>query len=167
MPGRFELIERGQDFGVLVDYAHAPDELENVLRAARSLTDKRLIAVFGCGGDRDRGKRPVMGALGTQLADVVVVTSDNPRTEDPDSIIEMIIQGVPPDGRSALTVQPDRESAIREALTKARTGDLVVIAGKGHEDYQIFANETIHFDDREVARHILSELMQHATDNGK
>ena len=167
VPGRFESIECGQDFGVLVDYAHTPDELENVLRAARSLTNKRLIAVFGCGGDRDRGKRPIMGGIGAELAEAVVITSDNPRTEDPDSIIEMIIEGIPIESRPNVTVEPDRRAAIGKALAMARTGDLVVIAGKGHEDYQIFAAETIHFDDREVARDILSELMQDATVNGK
>ncbi len=159
VPGRFESVERGQDFGVLVDYAHTPDELKNVLRAARKLTDRRLIAVFGCGGDRDKGKRPIMGRIGVELADLVVITSDNPRTEDPDSIIEMVLEGIPAQRGSAVTVQPDRRAAIREALAEAGTGDIVVIAGKGHEDYQIFAHETIHFDDREVAGEILSEIV--------
>lgn len=159
-PGRFESVECGQDFGVLVDYAHTPDELENVLRTAKALTSQRLIAVFGCGGDRDKGKRPIMGGIGAGLADVAMVTSDNPRTEDPNSIIQDILAGISEDKMARVIVQADRREAIREALTLARTGDLVVIAGKGHEDYQIFADRTIHFDDREVAREILSELVK-------
>lgn len=157
VPGRFESVECGQEFGVLVDYAHTPDELENVLNTARNLAKKRLIAVFGCGGDRDRGKRPIMGRIGAEIADVVVVTSDNPRTEDPQSIIDMILEGIPSGAQSEIIVQPDRKEAIRTAISLAETDDLVVIAGKGHEDYQIFADRTIHFDDREVAREILSE----------
>ena len=160
VPGRFESVECGQDFGVLVDYAHTPDELENVLRTAKALTSKRLIAVFGCGGDRDKGKRPIMGGIGAELADVAMVTSDNPRTEDPNVIIQNILAGISEDRMARVNVQVDRKEAIREALTLARAGDLVVIAGKGHEDYQIFADRTIHFDDREVAREILSELVK-------
>ena len=159
VPGRFESVERGQDFGVVVDYAHTPDELENVLRAARELTRNQLIAVFGCGGDRDTGKRPIMGGIGVQMADTAIITSDNPRTEDPAAIIDDILKGIPKDRMNRTVVEADRKQAIREALTRARTGDLVVIAGKGHEDYQIFADRTIHFDDREVAGQILSELM--------
>jgi len=158
VPGRFESVERGQDFGVLVDYAHTPDELENVLRAARSLNPSRLIAVFGCGGDRDRGKRPIMGGIGVELADLAVITSDNPRTEDPDAIIREILTGIPHEKMPGVVVRADRREAIHEALTLAKPGDLVVIAGKGHEDYQIFADRTIHFDDREVAGEILTEL---------
>ncbi len=158
VPGRFESVEGGQDFGVLVDYAHTPDELENVLKTARTLTTNRLIAVFGCGGDRDRGKRPIMGGIGANLADIAVITSDNPRTEDPDAIINDILAGVPDENMDRVTVRVDRAEAIREALTLAGAGDLVVIAGKGHEDYQIFADRTIHFDDREVAQNVLSEL---------
>ena len=157
-PGRFESVECGQDFGVLVDYAHTPDELENVLRAARDLNPSRLIAVFGCGGDRDRGKRPIMGGIGAELADLAVITSDNPRTEDPNAIIREILAGIPDDRASKVAVQADRKEAIREALTLAQPGDIVVIAGKGHEDYQIFADRTIHFDDREVAGEILTQL---------
>ena len=158
VPGRFESVDCGQDFSVLIDYAHTPDELENVLRTARTLTANRLIAVFGCGGDRDRGKRPIMGGIGADLADITVITSDNPRTEDPDAIIKDILAGIPGEKTTGVIVQADRAEAVREALTLARTGDLVLIAGKGHEDYQIFADRTIHFDDREVARQILSEL---------
>ncbi|MCE5313617.1 UDP-N-acetylmuramoyl-L-alanyl-D-glutamate--2,6-diaminopimelate ligase [bacterium] len=150
-PGRFESVECGQAFGVLVDYAHTPDELENVLKTARTLTDKRLIAVFGCGGNRDKGKRPIMGKIGTDLADIAVITSDNPRKENPSAIIDDILGGIPDDKKSKITVQEDRRKAIFEAIGMAETGDLVVIAGKGHEDYQIFADKTIHFDDREVA----------------
>jgi len=160
VPGRFESVECGQSFGVVVDYAHTPDELENVLKTAKSLTKGRLIAVFGCGGDRDRGKRPIMGRIGTELGDVAVVTSDNPRTEDPNAIVADILTGIPEERRAAVDVVVDRAEAIRSAITRAREGDLVVIAGKGHEDYQIFADRTIHFDDREVARQILSELVK-------
>lgn len=157
VPGRFESVDSGQDFGVIVDYAHTPDELENVLRTAKSLSSKRLIAMFGCGGDRDRGKRPIMGRIGAELADVVVVTSDNPRTEDPEAIIAQVLEGISEADRSRVTVRPDRREGIREAIAQARTGDVVVIAGKGHEDYQIFADRTIHFDDREVAREVLEQ----------
>lgn len=157
--GRFESVSCGQNFGVIVDYAHTPDELENVLMTARELTGGRLIAVFGCGGDRDRGKRPIMGGIGARIADVVVVTSDNPRTEEPEAIIEDIMQGIGQNDKDKITVLPDRYRAIQEAIRQAREGDTVVIAGKGHEDYQIFADRTIHFDDREVAREILTELV--------
>lgn len=155
VPGRFQSIECGQDFGVLVDYAHTPDELENVLQTAKTLTDKRLIAVFGCGGNRDRGKRPIMGQISVDLADLVVITSDNPRKEDPETIIRDILEGIPGNKRSIVTVEPDRAKAISRAIDMAQSGDLVVIAGKGHEDYQIFADRTIHFDDREVATQAL------------
>jgi len=154
-PGRFESVECGQDFGVVVDYAHTPDELENVLKTAGNLTSGRLIAVFGCGGDRDRGKRPIMGGIGADLADLAVVTSDNPRSEDADAIISEILAGIPPEKMSKVTVEPDRRAAIEAAIGMAQTGDLVVIAGKGHEDYQILRDRTIHFDDREVAREVL------------
>jgi UDP-N-acetylmuramoyl-L-alanyl-D-glutamate--2,6-diaminopimelate ligase len=152
--GRFESVDCGQDFGVLVDYAHTPDGLENVLTTARKLTDKRLIVVFGCGGNRDQGKRPIMGRIAAELADVVIVTSDNPRKEEPEAIIRGILDGMP-EGVSPEVVI-DRRAAIVHAIKMAEKGDLVVIAGKGHEDYQIFADRTIHFDDREVAREILS-----------
>jgi UDP-N-acetylmuramoyl-L-alanyl-D-glutamate--2,6-diaminopimelate ligase len=155
VPGRLEAIKEGQDFAVLVDYAHTPDSLENVLRAARDLTEGRLITVFGCGGDRDRTKRPLMGAIAEKISDLVVVTSDNPRTEEPGRIIEEILAGL--SSRKKCLVDADRRHAIHTALHEARRGDTVVIAGKGHESYQIFANETIHFDDREVARDFLRE----------
>ena len=156
VPGRFEPVDEGQPFTVLVDYAHTPDSLENVLSAARRLADGRLISVFGCGGDRDRDKRPLMGEIGTRLSDLAVVTSDNPRSEDPEAIIEEILEGVPASARAepagSLVVEPDRRAAIGLALDAARPGDVVVIAGKGHEQGQEFAHgRTVPFDDREVA----------------
>lgn len=152
VPGRFEGIDAGQPFGVFVDYAHTPDGLINALQAGRQLATGRLISVFGCGGDRDRGKRPEMAKASAELADLTVVTSDNPRTEDPDAIIEEILPGL---GDAAHLVEADRREAIRLALVEAKAGDLVVVAGKGHEDYQVIGRETVHFDDREVVREIL------------
>jgi UDP-N-acetylmuramoyl-L-alanyl-D-glutamate--2,6-diaminopimelate ligase len=158
VPGRFEPVDEGQPFTVLVDYAHTPDSLENVLRAARRVTEGRVICVFGCGGDRDREKRPLMGAIGSELSDVCVVTSDNPRSEDPEAIIADILAGVP--GRDAVEVEPDRRAAIALALGEASAGDTVVIAGKGHEQGQEFDNgRKIPFDDREVATEELRRLM--------
>jgi UDP-N-acetylmuramoyl-L-alanyl-D-glutamate--2,6-diaminopimelate ligase len=151
VPGRMEPIEEGQPFAVLVDYAHTPDSLENVLRAARELTAGSLICVLGCGGDRDQAKRPLMGRAGAELADLAVVTSDNPRSEDPRAIIEQILAGI--DDREEVVVEPDRRAAIGLALSRAAAGDLVVIAGKGHEQGQEFAGgRKVPFDDREVAR---------------
>ncbi len=155
VPGRFEGIDVGQPFGVFVDYAHTPDGLIHALKAGRQLAQKRLISVFGCGGDRDRGKRPEMGRASTDLADLTIVTSDNPRTEDPEAIIADILPGF---GEAPHQVEADRRKAIHLALHEAREGDLVVIAGKGHEDYQTIGRENIHFDDREVAREILAEM---------
>jgi UDP-N-acetylmuramoyl-L-alanyl-D-glutamate--2,6-diaminopimelate ligase len=156
VPGRLEPIEEGQPFQVLVDYAHTPDSLENVLRAMRALAgDGRLIVVFGCGGDRDRGKRPLMGAIARNLADVALVTSDNPRSEDPDAIIREILDGAGA-GPGELRVQPDRRLAIAEALGLAGDRDVVVIAGKGHERGQEVAGVVTPFDDREVARQVLT-----------
>ena len=150
--GRFEVIVNKP--AVIVDYAHTPDGLENVLKAARDITpsDGRLICLFGCGGDRDATKRPKMGAIAEELADVVIVTSDNPRSEEPQQIITDILAGLK--SVNEVIVEPDRELAIKEAHKIARENDVVLIAGKGHEDYQILANETIHFDDREKAREI-------------
>ena len=160
VPGRFESIDAGQPFSVVVDYAHTPDSLDNVLRAARAATrEGRVICVFGCGGDRDRGKRPLMGAVAAQLADVVVVTSDNPRTEDPHSILDQILEGViahRAEGPDVVTA--DRADAIHQAVAQARPRDVVLIAGKGHETGQQFADHTIPFDDRTVARAALAEL---------
>jgi UDP-N-acetylmuramoyl-L-alanyl-D-glutamate--2,6-diaminopimelate ligase len=152
VPGRFEPVDEGQPFTVLVDYAHTPDSLSNVLASARQITEGRLICVFGCGGDRDRDKRPVMGEIAARLADHAVVTSDNPRSEDPLSIIEEIRVGMP-DAAAGIEFEPDRRAAIAIALGAARAGDTVVIAGKGHEQGQEFeAGRKIPFDDREVAR---------------
>ncbi|MBF7083248.1 UDP-N-acetylmuramoyl-L-alanyl-D-glutamate--2,6-diaminopimelate ligase [Desulfallas sp. Bu1-1] len=151
VPGRFELVDRGQDFAVVVDYAHTPDGLENVLVTAREITSGRLITVFGCGGDRDRTKRPVMGELAARMSDLAVVTSDNPRTEDPMGIIEDILRGVQKVAGANYLVVPDRREAIRRAIQSAKTGDVVLIAGKGHEDYQIIGTRKYHFDDREEA----------------
>lgn len=156
IPGRFEQVVAGQDFQVIVDYAHTPDGLETVLEAARELTRGRLICVFGCGGDRDRGKRPQMGRIGAERADLVFLTSDNPRSEDPEEILAEIASGMEP-GADARILE-NRGQAIKEALATARQGDVVVIAGKGHEPVQILAEGTIPFDDREVARQVLEGL---------
>jgi UDP-N-acetylmuramoyl-L-alanyl-D-glutamate--2,6-diaminopimelate ligase len=150
VPGRVEPVDEGQDYLVMVDYAHTPDSIDNVLRAARPLASGRLIVVFGCGGDRDRGKRPLMGRAATSNADLTIVTSDNPRSEDPLAIIDEIVPGAK-EGGGEYIVEPDRRLAIRLALGEASSGDVVVIAGKGHEPYQELAGRTIAFDDREVA----------------
>jgi len=156
IPGRLERVEAGQDFTVLVDFAHTPDALDNVLRAARGLTAGRLLVVFGCGGDRDRGKRPLMGEVAARGADALWLTSDNPRTEDPIAIIRDVEAGFPPPGTGAERhVEADRERAIGAALAAAAPGDVVVIAGKGHETEQILADRRVPFDDREVARRAL------------
>jgi UDP-N-acetylmuramoyl-L-alanyl-D-glutamate--2,6-diaminopimelate ligase len=158
VPGRMEPVDAGQPFLVVVDYAHTPDSLENVLLAARPLAGThRVIAVFGCGGDRDRVKRPIMGEVATRLADLTVVTSDNPRSEDPRAIIAEIEPGARRGG-GRYVVEPDRRAAIRLALAEASPGDVVVVAGKGHERGQEFADRTIPFDDRVVARDELDEL---------
>jgi len=160
VPGRFEPVDEGQSFSVLVDYAHTPDSLENVLVSARQITpDGRLICVFGCGGDRDRDKRPQMGAIAARLADVAVVTSDNPRSEDPAAIVAEIREGMN-EGGAEVEVEVDREAAIAFALSHAQAGDTVVIAGKGHEQGQEFEHgRKIPFDDREVARAQLQALL--------
>jgi UDP-N-acetylmuramoyl-L-alanyl-D-glutamate--2,6-diaminopimelate ligase len=157
VPGRLDAVEAGQDFLVLVDYAHKPDGVEKVLRTARPLASGRVIVVIGCGGDRDRGKRPLMGAAATANADLSVITSDNPRSEDPLAIIAAIEDGARRGG-GAFVVEPDRRAAIRFALAEAGSGDVVVIAGKGHETYQELADRTIPFDDREVAAEELHAL---------
>jgi UDP-N-acetylmuramoyl-L-alanyl-D-glutamate--2,6-diaminopimelate ligase len=151
VPGRFEAVDEDQPFAVLVDYSHTPEALESVLTEARALTTSRLVCVFGCGGDRDRGKRPLMGEIASRLADVTIVTSDNPRSEEPQAIIEEILEGI----EGPVEVEPDRAAAIAQALDGAEEGDVVVIAGKGHEQGQEFADRTIPFDDREVAREAL------------
>jgi UDP-N-acetylmuramoyl-L-alanyl-D-glutamate--2,6-diaminopimelate ligase len=152
VPGRFEPVDEGQEFAVIVDYAHKPDALDNVLRTARELATRRLIVVVGAGGDRDRGKRPLMGAAAAQHADAVVITSDNPRSEDPEAIIAAIAEGA---GSEAVRIV-DRHEAIDHAIGLAEPGDVVVIAGKGHETYQEIAGGVkLDFDDREVAREAL------------
>ncbi len=155
VPGRVERVQVAdhQDISVIVDYAHTPDSLENLLKASRPFIPGKMICVFGCGGDRDRTKRPKMGKIAADLADVAVVTSDNPRTEDPQRILEDVLAGIP------LEVNPivicDRAQAIKTAILEAQPGDGVLIAGKGHEDYQILGTEKVHFDDREQARNAL------------
>jgi UDP-N-acetylmuramoyl-L-alanyl-D-glutamate--2,6-diaminopimelate ligase len=172
VPGRLERIVEGGERFIFVDYSHKPDALENAITALRALTKGRLITVFGCGGDRDRTKRPVMGAIAARLSDLTVVTSDNPRTEDPLAIIAEIEAGVRQVctrrlSADALTVawqkkgylvEPDRRTAIAASIKAAHAGDAVLIAGKGHETYQILAGETIHFDDREEARQVLAAM---------
>jgi UDP-N-acetylmuramoyl-L-alanyl-D-glutamate--2,6-diaminopimelate ligase len=161
VPGRFERVEAGQPFLVVVDYAHTPDALERVLATARKLVppSARLAAVFGCGGDRDRGKRPIMGEIAARLADRVWVTSDNPRTERPEAILDEVLVGVArvPGAEGRHVADPDRRAAIRDALGWARPGDVVVIAGKGHETYQVIGAQVLPFDDRAVAREFLAE----------
>ena len=169
VPGRLQRVENSRGVLVLVDYAHTPDALEKTLVAVRPLSDAKVLTVFGCGGDRDRGKRPLMGEIAARLSDIVVLTSDNPRSENPESILQEIETGMQKTGIARLEtqrtkvngvhgygVEADRRKAIGLALTWARAGDVVVIAGKGHEDYQILGRHKIHFDDREVAREILS-----------
>ena len=159
VPGRFELVPTpGKDFTVVVDYAHSPDGLENVLKSARALSPKRLVCVFGCGGDRDPLKRPLMGRISAELADVTILTSDNPRSENPDAIIADILAGINGGTTSPnIITEPDRHAAIQAALCElAWPGDLIVIAGKGHETGQTAAGKTIPFDDRQVAREVLA-----------
>ena len=159
VPGRFEAVDAGQPFAVVVDYAHTPDSLDNVLREARRMAgreDGRVLCVFGCGGDRDRGKRPLMGAVAARNSDIVIVTSDNPRSENPEAIVAEILPGVLAERPSGPEhVLTDRHEAIATALREAGPGDVVVIAGKGHETGQEFADRTVPFDDREVARAVL------------
>ena len=163
VPGRFESIDEGQPFAVVVDYAHTPDSLENVLGAARRITSGRVISVFGAGGDRDREKRPLMGRAAAELSDVAVVTSDNPRSEDPAAIIEQIEAGIDDRAPAEVAVEQDRRAAIAIALGRAGEGDTVVIAGKGHEQGQEFEDgRKIPFDDRDVAREELRKLAKAA-----
>ncbi len=157
VPGRMERVQVSpeQDINVIVDYAHTPDSLENLLKAARPFISGKMICVFGCGGDRDRTKRPLMGKIAAELADIAVVTSDNPRTENPEQILKDVVAGIP-DSVEPLIIK-DRATAIATAIKNAQPGDGVLIAGKGHEDYQILGTEKIHFDDREQARIALSD----------
>jgi UDP-N-acetylmuramoyl-L-alanyl-D-glutamate--2,6-diaminopimelate ligase len=154
VPGRFEPVDEGQPFLVVVDYAHTPDSLETALRTARDLTEGRIICVFGCGGDRDRTKRPLMGRAASEGSDVAIVTSDNPRSEDPDTIIRDVLEGV----SGEMEVEPDRALAIARSVELAGPGDFVLIAGKGHEQGQESQGTTVPFDDREVARDALRRL---------
>jgi UDP-N-acetylmuramoyl-L-alanyl-D-glutamate--2,6-diaminopimelate ligase len=155
VPGRMERVQitDDQDISVIVDYAHTPDSLENLIKAARPFISGQVICIFGCGGDRDRTKRPKMGKIAADLADLAVVTSDNPRTEDPQQIIKDVLAGIPANVQPI--VESDRAIAIREAILQAKPGDGVLIAGKGHEDYQILGTKKIHFDDREQAKEAL------------
>jgi len=161
VPGRFEIVSAAtDDVTVVVDYAHTDDALKNLLETARPLAKGRLVTVFGCGGDRDRTKRPLMGAVAGKLSDVIVITSDNPRSEDPDRIIDEILRGITPDTRREemrLLTIPDRREAIEKAISLARAGDLVLIAGKGHEKYQVIGARTLPFDDVAVAREALAK----------
>jgi len=158
VPGRFEPVAEGQPFAVLVDYAHTPDSLENVLGAARQVTDGRLIAIFGCGGDRDRAKRPLMGEIAARMSDVCIVTSDNPRTEDPRAIVDEIVAGIPAAPAAEVRIEVERAAAIAAGIAAAAPGDTVVIAGKGHEQGQEVNGRKTPFDDREVAREELRRL---------
>jgi len=174
VPGRLERIPHKTGCTVFVDYAHTPDALENAITALRALTSARIITVFGCGGDRDTGKRPLMGEIAARCSDLAVVTSDNPRSEDPLAIIAQVEPGVRQAGNRKISladlgngwqgpaylVEPDRRAAIETAIRSAESGDAVLIAGKGHETYQILASETIHFDDREAARQVLAQIGQ-------
>lgn len=157
VPGRFERVDEGQPFLAIVDYAHTDDALRNALKTARELTRKRLIVVFGCGGDRDRAKRPLMGEVAGSLSDLAVLTSDNPRSEDPIRIMSDVMVGLQKANKTYLA-EVDRGAAIRKALAEAGEGDVVLIAGKGHESYQVLRDEIIPFDDREVARQALREM---------
>jgi UDP-N-acetylmuramoyl-L-alanyl-D-glutamate--2,6-diaminopimelate ligase len=154
VPGRFERVDEGQPFAVVVDYSHTEDALRNAISVARTLNGKRVITLFGCGGDRDRAKRPLMGQAAGELSDLVILTSDNPRSEDPLQIMNDALVGLRRTNTRTI-VEPDRAQAIRKAIEEANAGDIVILAGKGHETYQIFRDRTIHFDDREVAREAL------------
>lgn len=160
VPGRAELVDTGRDFSVIIDYAHTPDSLENILSTVRDYAAGKVICIFGCGGDRDRSKRPMMGAVSGHLADYTVITSDNPRTEEPELIITQIEEGIKGTSGNYICII-DRREAIKHAILEARAGDVLVLAGKGHETYQIFKDKTIHFDEREVVRELLEEILHH------
>ena len=169
VPGRFERIDLGQDFAVIVDYAHTPDGLDNILQTAREFCRGKIITIFGCGGERDRAKRPVMGQIAGKYSDYCILTSDNPRGEDPWQIIcevEAGLQEVKAPG-NGYTIQPDRYEAIKLGIELARPGDMVIIAGKGHENYQIFSDYTISFSDREVAAEIIAQRLGKKAAKGK
>jgi UDP-N-acetylmuramoyl-L-alanyl-D-glutamate--2,6-diaminopimelate ligase len=156
VPGRMESVENSNGLNIIVDYAHTPDALGTVLKNARQFTKGRLLTVFGCGGDRDKTKRPIMGSIAVGLADLAIITSDNPRTEEPESIIEDILKGIP--DRTKIIAEPDRRKAICQAIRSMAVDDSLLIAGKGHEDYQIIGTRKISFDDRECVRRCLKEV---------
>lgn len=149
IPGRIEVVPTGTDYTVIIDYAHTPDGLKNILESLRKICGSgRILTVFGCGGDRDKAKRPKMGQIAQQLSDICIVTSDNPRSENPEAIIQDILAGMDQDARRVV-VEPDRTAAIERALSMALPGDIILLAGKGHETYQILNTGKIHFDERE------------------
>ncbi|QRN86438.1 UDP-N-acetylmuramoyl-L-alanyl-D-glutamate--2,6-diaminopimelate ligase [Clostridia bacterium] len=156
VPGRFEPVQEGQDFAVVVDYAHTPDSLQNAIRTAKQVAEHRVISIFGCGGDRDRSKRSIMGKIGTEESDYAIITSDNPRTEEPTEIIKDILAGVTVPARRYETIT-DRRKAIQKGIAMAKKGDLVLIAGKGHEDYQIIGTKKYPFSDLLIAREAIKE----------
>jgi UDP-N-acetylmuramoyl-L-alanyl-D-glutamate--2,6-diaminopimelate ligase len=166
VPGRFERIDEGQPFGVVVDYSHTDDALRNAIAVARDLHAKRVITLFGCGGDRDRSKRPVMGQAAGELSDLVILTSDNPRSEEPLQIMNDVLVGLRRTDTQTI-VEPDRAIAIHKGIEEARPGDILILAGKGHETYQIFRDHTIHFDDREVAREALRAFGFRKSEGGR
>ncbi|MEO7649331.1 MAG: UDP-N-acetylmuramoyl-L-alanyl-D-glutamate--2,6-diaminopimelate ligase, partial [Bryobacteraceae bacterium] len=157
VPGRFERVDAGQPFGVIVDYAHTDDALRNTIAVARGITSQRVITLFGCGGDRDRSKRPLMGQAAGENSDFVILTSDNPRSEDPLAIMNDALVGLRRFDTPHV-IEPDRATAIRRAIREAREGDIVILAGKGHETYQVLKDRTIDFDDRVVAREVLHDF---------
>ena len=159
VPGRAELVDTGKDFSVMIDYAHTPDSLENILNTVKDYAQGRVVSLFGCGGDRDRTKRPMMGEISGRIADLTIITSDNPRTEDPEAIVDDIEEGIKKSGGSYIRIV-DRREAIKYALDNALAGDVIVLAGKGHETYQTFKDKTIHFDEREVVAEIMDGLNQ-------
>ena len=154
--GRFEPVDAGQPFSVLVDYSHTPDSLENALLTIREFAQGNIFCIVGCGGDRDRGKRPIMAKIATKYADWTVITSDNPRSEDPQAIIDDMLAGLSAQDAGRYAAVPDRRDAIFEAVSRAKPGDVILIAGKGHETYQIIGDQVLHFDDREVAREAIA-----------
>ncbi len=161
VPGRAELVDTGRDFSVIIDYAHTPDSLENILNAVKDYATGRVVCVFGCGGDRDKKKRPMMGAISGMLSDYTVITSDNPRTEEPDDIIADIEEGIRKTKGQYICIS-DRYQAVQHAIVTALPGDVIVLAGKGHETYQIFADKTIHLDEREIVRDIIDMIVEGA-----
>ena len=157
VPGRIEMLPTGTPYRVILDYAHSPDSLKNILKTVREFTRGRLIAVFGCGGDRDRSKRPIMGEIGGRLADLCILTSDNPRTEDPMAILAAIEEGIKPTGKPYEVIE-NRRAAIRHAMEIAREGDIIVLAGKGHETYQDIQGVKHPFDEKVVVQELLEEM---------